>query len=46
MQHFGCPTRLCDFTSDFWMALFFASDHATEAKDLCLYRLCANDEQR
>jgi len=45
MQHFGFPTRLCDFTSDFWTAIFFAADGANDANDMGLYRLkCVNDD--
>jgi len=46
MQHFGCPTRLCDFTADFWTAVFFATINATQGTDLCLYRLkCKNNDK-
>jgi hypothetical protein len=49
MQHFGCPTRLCDFTSDFWTAVFFATRRtrcATEGTDVCLYRLkCIHNDK-
>jgi hypothetical protein len=45
MQHFGCPTRLCDFTADFWMAVFFAVDGATENSDSCICRIkCKNED--
>lgn len=45
MQHYGAPTRLIDFTSDFWMALFFAQDEAKNDKDMKLYRLhCKNED--
>jgi hypothetical protein len=46
MQHFRAPTRLCDFTADFWMAIFFAADEANGSKDLGFYRLrCKNCEK-
>ena len=46
MQHFGCPTRLCDFTADFWTAVFFASVQAQERVDMCLYRLrCRKNDE-
>lgn len=44
LQHFGCPTRLCDFTSDLWIALFFAVDGACEGDRPCVYRIkCKNE---
>jgi hypothetical protein len=47
MQHFGCPTRLCDFTADFWTAVFFATVGAKEETDVGLYRLkCWNNDFR
>ncbi|MBN1763517.1 MAG: FRG domain-containing protein [Methanomicrobia archaeon] len=46
MQHFGCPTRLCDFTADFWTAVFFATVNAEPDKNPCLYRLkCCNNDK-
>ncbi|HEY4270830.1 MAG TPA: FRG domain-containing protein [Candidatus Udaeobacter sp.] len=45
MQHFGCPTRLCDFTADFWTAVFFAAVKATDGTDMGFYRLrCRNND--
>jgi hypothetical protein len=45
MQHYGFPTRLCDFTSNFWTAIFFAADEAQDNSDLALYRVeCLNDD--
>jgi len=46
LQHFGCPTRLCDFTSDFWIAVFFACYRADENHAPCVYRLkCQNADE-
>ena len=46
MQHFRAPTRLCDFTADFWMAIFFAIDSSDGTEDLGLYGLrCKNCEK-
>jgi hypothetical protein len=45
MQHYGAPTRLVDFTADFWSALFFATDGAAEGADMLLYALrCTNED--
>jgi hypothetical protein len=46
MQHFHCPTRLCDFTSHFWTAVFFASFKPKCGGDRYLYRLKCNDNDR
>jgi hypothetical protein len=43
MQHYGCSTRLVDFTTEFWTALFFAARGASENTDMGLYSLtCVN----
>jgi hypothetical protein len=46
MQHFHCPTRLCDFTSHFWTAVFFACVNPKAGCDRYLYRLKCNDNDR
>jgi hypothetical protein len=45
MQHHGCPTRLVDFTADFWAAMFFAVDGAKNGVKPAIYRLkCKNED--
>ncbi|MBI2518336.1 MAG: FRG domain-containing protein [Opitutae bacterium] len=47
MQHHGCPTRLVDFTADFWTAIFFAVHDAETGASPAVYRLkCTNENEK
>lgn len=40
MQHYGCPTRLVDFTSSFHIAIYFAVNDSHELKEsFCVWAL-------
>lgn len=40
MQHYGCPTRLVDFTRSFQIATYFAVNDSTELKEnFCVWAL-------
>lgn len=46
MQHYRAPTRLVDFTADFWTAVFFAFDGNVSGKCSAIYRLkCKNEDK-
>ena len=50
MQHYRCPTRLVDFTSDLWQALFFAMERPEKGDDSeygLIYRFkCKNEDHQ
>ena len=37
MQHYGCPTRLLDFTWSFYVAAFFAIQGADKTQDIAIW---------
>jgi hypothetical protein len=46
MQHYGVPTRLLDWTTDFWTAVYFAcAGHPSEDAELWYYDRNSFDEQ-
>jgi len=46
MQHYKAPTRLVDFTADFWTAVFFAFDGEETGMNPAIYRLKCKNENR
>lgn len=50
MQHYGCPTRLLDFTSSFYVAAFFAISQSSREEDIAIWSISryglANCSQR
>lgn len=39
MQHYGCPTRLLDFTNSFYVAAFFAISQANRDEDVAIWSI-------
>lgn len=39
LQHYGCPTRLLDFTKSFYVAAFFAIANASRDEDITIWAI-------
>ncbi|AQQ08308.1 FRG domain protein [Sedimentisphaera cyanobacteriorum] len=46
MQHYGCPTRLLDFTRSFWVGLFFALDESVQDAALWVIDISSEEKEK